>query len=263
MRITSLSNPRVKAAAALKERKERERTGLFLIEGWREIERALAAGIVVLEAYCDQNLGPDEARVAARLARIERLGVFELSQPLLKKLSSRENPAGLAVVALAPTPSLAAFKPPSKALVLISVGLEKPGNLGALLRSADAAGADAVLVAGGVDLYSPQVIHNSTGVVFLLPVFSASEQAVLDWLREHQIPMVATTPQADKTYWEVDMRGPVAIVLGPEHQGLSSQWLSRAELKVRIPMQGHADSLNVSATAALMLYEAMRQRRIG
>jgi TrmH family RNA methyltransferase len=262
MRITSLSNPRVKAAVALKERKERERTGLFLIEGWREIERALAAGIVLLEAYCAQSLNPDEARVAARLHLIERLGVFELSQPLLKKLSSRQNPAGLVVVALAPTSSLAAFQPPSTALILVSVGLEKPGNLGALLRSADAAGADAVLVAGGVDLYSPQVIHNSTGVVFLLPTYSASEQAALDWLRERQIPMLATTPQADKTYWDVDMRGPVTIVLGPEDQGLSSQWLNRAEYKVRIPMQGHADSLNVSVTAALMLYEAMRQRRM-
>jgi TrmH family RNA methyltransferase len=263
MRITSLSNPRIKAAAALKERKERERTGLFLIEGWREIERALAAGIVMLEAYCAPNLNPDEVRVAARLRLKERSGVFELSQPLLKKLSSRENPAGLVVVALVPTPSLAAFQPPSTALVLVSVGLEKPGNLGALLRSADAAGANAVLVSGGVDLYSPQVIHNSTGVVFLLPTFSVSEQAVLDWLRVHQIPMLATTPQADKTYWEVDMRGPVAIVLGPEDQGLNSQWLSQAEYKVRIPMQGHADSLNVSVTAALMLYEAMRQRRMG
>lgn len=258
MRITSLSNPRVKAATLLKERKERERTGLFLIEGWREIERALTAGVELIEAYCTENLNPDEARLAARLGR---LGVFELSEPLLKKLSSRENPAGLVVVARVPRPSLATFKPPSKALVLVSVGLEKPGNLGALLRSADAAGADAVLVAGGVDLYSPQVIRNSTGVVFLRPTFAASEQAVLDWLRLHHIPMVATTPQGDKTYWEVDVRGPVAIVLGPEHEGLSGQWLDRADLKVKIPMQGHADSLNVSVTAALMLFEAVRQRQ--
>ncbi len=260
MRITSTANPRIKAAARLKEPNERQRTGLFLIEGSREVERALAAGLEVIEAYCGEKLNPHEARVAADLERMERFGVIEVSEPVLKKLSARENPAGVVVVARRPNPSLSHYKPRPNALLLVSVGLEKPGNLGALLRSADAAGADGVLVAGGVDLYSPQVVRNSTGVVFSLPIFAAPEQGVLDWLLQHQIPMVATTPHTEQTYWDVDLRGPVAIVMGTEHQGLSQGWLERATFRVRIPMQGQADSLNVSVTAALMLYEALRQR---
>lgn len=263
MRITSTANLRIKTVALLKEHKERQRKGLFLIEGSREVERALAASIEIMEAYCGEHLDPDEARVVVKLDRLERLGVVEVSKPVLKKLSSRENPAGVVVVARMPKPSLRDFVPPKDALVLVSVGLEKPGNLGALLRSADAAGADAVLVVGGVDLFSPQVIRNSTGVVFSLPIFAAPEQAVLDWLLQCQIPMVATTPHTEKTYWDVDLQGPVAIVMGTEHQGLSGDWLDRAALKVKIPMQGQADSLNVSVTAALMLYEVRRQRRSG
>lgn len=261
MRITSTANPRIKAAAELKERKARERTGTFLIEGAREIGRALAAGLEVLEAYCGEHLSPEEARIVADLSRAKQPMVYQLSDAVLKKISSRENPAGVVVLARMPRPSLAAFHPPKNALLLVSVGLEKPGNLGALLRSADAAGADAVLVAGGVDLYNPQVIRNSTGVVFSLPTFTAPEEVVLDWLQQHRIPMVATTPQTEPTYWDVDLRGPVAIVMGTEHQGLGGTWLERAKLRVRIPMQGQADSLNVSVTAALMLYEARRQRR--
>ncbi|MCX7783095.1 MAG: RNA methyltransferase [Meiothermus sp.] len=260
MRITSPSNPRIKAIALLKERKERERTGLFLIEGSREIARALAAGIEVVEAYCGERLNPEEARTVAELGRLERHAVKEVSESVLKKLSTRENPAGVLAVARIPHVSLASFKPPKNALLLVAVGLEKPGNLGALLRSADAAGADAVLVAGGVDIFSPQVIRNSTGVVFSLPTYAAPEQGVLNWLEEHQIPLVATTPHTDQVYWNANLLGPVAIVLGPEHTGLSEEWLNRARLKVKIPMQGQADSLNVSVTAALVLYEAKRQR---
>jgi TrmH family RNA methyltransferase len=199
--------------------------------------------------------------VVEELESQQRSPVNRVSEAVLKKLSTRENPAGVVAVARMPNPSLADFKPPPNALLLVAVGLEKPGNLGALLRSADAAGAHAVLVAGGVDVYSPQVIRNSTGVVFSQPTYVASEQKLLEWLEEHPIRLVATTPHADQTYWDADLRGPVAIVLGPEHTGLSPEWLHRADLEVRIPMQGEADSLNVSVTAALMLFEAVRQRR--
>ncbi len=261
MQITSTANPRIKAAASLKERKGREQAGRFLIEGAREIERALAAGLEIMEAFCSEHLDPDEARVVVKLGRLERLQIVEVSEPVLKKLSSRENPAGVVAVARIPKPSLRDFVPPRNPLVLVAVGLEKPGNLGALLRSADAAGAHAVLVAGGIDLYSPQVIRNSTGTLFSLPVFAASEQEVLDWLAHHQLPLVATTPHADTLYWEVNLQGPVAIVLGPEHTGLNEWWLGKASQRARIPMQGQADSLNVAVTAALMLFEALRQRR--
>lgn len=261
MRITSTANPRVKELARLLERKHRERERRFLIEGAREIERALQAGVELEQALVwEGGLNPEEQQVYTALGRVERLALFEVSEPVLKRLSSRENPAGLIAVARMPQRALESYRPSPDALILVAVGLEKPGNLGALLRSADAAGAEAVLVAGGVDLYSPQVIRNSTGVIFSLPTLAASESEVLGWLERQRLPLVATTPHTPTLYWEADLRGPVAIAVGPEHEGLSAAWLEAAQTKVRIPMQGQADSLNVSVSAALLLYEAFRQR---
>lgn len=260
MHITSTSNPRIKALAHLLERKGREREGRFLIEGAREVSRAIAAGFELELALVGEDLDPQEQGVYRELSRLERLETLELSGAPLAKLSSRENPASLMAVARIPKASLRNYRPPTDALVLIAVGLEKPGNLGAILRSADAAGAHAVIVVGGVDLYNPQVIRNSTGVVFSLPTVGASEGEVLGWLREHQIPLVASTPHTDTLYWQADLKGKVGIVVGPEHEGLSAVWLEAARTKVRIPMQGQADSLNVSVSAALLLYEATRQR---
>lgn len=260
MRITSIHNPRLKTLAELKERKGRGREGRFLIEGAREIERALQAGIELETALITESLSGEEARVYAALARAERLRILELSEGPLKRLSSRENPAGLIAVGRVPKRSLADVEPPPDALILVTVGLEKPGNLGAVLRSADAAGADAVLVAGGVDLYNPQVIRNSTGAIFALPTVGATEREILDWLRQHDIPLVATTPHTDTLFWQANLWGPIAIAVGPEHEGLDERWLEAATTRVCIPMRGQADSLNVSVTAALLLYEARRQR---
>jgi TrmH family RNA methyltransferase len=260
MRITSTHNPRIKALAELGERKGRERQGRFLIEGAREIERALQAGIELETALIADSLNNEERRVYADLVRIERLEILELSEGPLKRLSSRENPAGLIAVGRVPKRSLADVEPPTDALILVAVGLEKPGNLGAVLRSADAAGASAVFVAGGVDVYNPQAIRNSTGAIFTLPTVGATEREILDWLRQQDIPLVATTPHTDTLFWQADLRGPVAIAVGPEHEGLSEGWLEAATTRVRIPMRGQADSLNVSVTAALLLYEACRQR---
>ncbi|MCS7058320.1 MAG: RNA methyltransferase [Meiothermus sp.] len=260
MRITSTANPRIKAAAALKERRAREKTGLFLIEGAREIGRALQAGLDFVEAYRGERLSPEEARLAAALE--PRLPLILASEAVLKKLSNRENPAGLVALARIPKATLAGYTPPKNALVLLAVGIEKPGNLGAILRSAEAAGASAVLVVGGTDLYNPQVVHNSTGAVFSLPCFSVDEEEAWGWLERHQIPLVATTPHAEKTYWEAELRGAVALALGPEHEGLGPAWLARAASRIRVPMWGQADSLNVSVTAALVLYEAARQRNL-
>ncbi|WP_027892656.1 TrmH family RNA methyltransferase [Calidithermus chliarophilus] len=260
--ITSAANPRVKALARLLERKERERAGQFLIEGAREVERALRAGLELELAFVrDGALTPEEESLYRTLSRLERLRLVALAEAPLKKLSGRENPAGVIAVARLPRRSLDSLSLPPDPLVLVGVGLEKPGNLGAILRSADAAGAHAVVAVGGVDLYSPQVVRNSTGVVFSLPTVAASEGEVLAWLAGRGIPLVAATPHAEQLYWDADLRGPVAVAVGPEHEGLSAAWLEAARRTVRIPMQGQADSLNVSVSAALLLYEALRQRR--
>jgi TrmH family RNA methyltransferase len=257
--ITSTQNPRIKALAQLKERKGREREGLFLIEGAREVERALLAGIKVEEIFVGQ-LNPEEAALVKAFAASHLLPPTSLSAAALKKLSSRENPAGIIAVAQIPQHSLSAYRPSPTALVLLAVGLEKPGNLGAVLRSADAAGAEAVVAVGGVDLWNPQVIRNSTGVIFSLPTFVAAESETLGWLEAQQLDIVAATPHTHLNYWDADLRGPVALVVGPEHEGLSTPWLQAAHTQVHIPMKGQADSLNVSVSAALLLFEALRQR---
>jgi RNA methyltransferase, TrmH family len=259
--IISPSNPRIKALAKLLERKEREQTGLFLIEGVREVRRGLEAGLDFREVFFAQNLNDDALELIEFLASLDPIALTQLSDPLLRKLSSRENPANVIGVARIPQRPLFNFVPPSNALVLVLVGLEKPGNLGAILRSADAAGADTVLVVGGVDLYNSQVIRNSTGVVFSLPIFAVREEEARAWLKQYQIPLLATTPHTPHTYWDVDMRNAVAVLLGTEHEGLGAEWLEAAQHRVKIPMQGQADSLNVSVTAALMLFEALRQRQ--
>ncbi|MGC8905647.1 TrmH family RNA methyltransferase [Thermus sp.] len=255
MEIASPKNPRVKAWAALKERKERERTGLFLVEGRREVERALEAGLEPVALL----LGPKADMEALPSGKAE---VVRLGEAALARVSSREHPAQVLGVFRIPKKDLSQVRLPPKPLVLVLLGVEKPGNLGAILRSADGAGADLVLVAEGVDLYSPQAIRNSTGVVFSLPVFPVPQEEAARFLLEKDLLLVAATPQGERVYWEEDYRKGVAFLLGAEDQGLPPEWLARAHARVRVPMRGQADSLNVSVTAALLLYEALRQRSL-
>nr|BCX00429.1 MAG: 23S rRNA methyltransferase [Bacteroidota bacterium] len=253
-------NARVKQYAALKKRAERERQGRILVEGLREVMRALEAGLrpeVLL-------LGPeeDEAILATLLGPLgARHPVLRLSERALERISSREHPAPVAAVFPAPHRDLRAVSLSEQAILLVLAGLEKPGNVGAILRTADAVGVELVLATGGVDVYSPQVIRNSTGAVFTVPVVPLQEEEALHWIRSQGIRLVAAHPEGTSLYWDVDLRGPVAFVLGAEDVGLSEFWLRAADQVVRIPMRGIADSLNVSVSAALLLYEALRQRR--
>ncbi len=260
MRVTSPQNPRIKALARLKERRHREREGRCLVEGPREAQRAVAAGVPVeLAVVWPEGLVPEEqALLEALVAR--GVPVLEVAEGPMRRVSYRENPGGLVLVARPSLPRLEALRPPPHAPVLVAVNLEKPGNLGAILRSADAAGAGAVVAVGGVDLMNPNVIRSSTGVVFTLPTAAASSEAALDWVRARERRLVAATPHAEASYWEVDLTGAVAIAVGPEHAGLPPEWLEAADVRVRIPMCGRADSLNVSVSAALLLYEALRQK---
>lgn len=257
MRIQSPANPKVKALAALKERREREKTGLFLVEGRREVERALRAGLH-LETLL---LGPKSTLEDQALAG--QAPILELSQEAMERVSVRENPPPVIGVFHLPHKTLKEVRLPRNPLVLVLLGLEKPGNLGAILRSADGAGANLVLVAEGVDLFSPQVIRNSTGAVFALPVFPVAEKEALAFLKAQELRLVAATPEGEKLYWEEDYQKGVAFLLGAEDEGLPRAWKEAAQARVRIPMRGVADSLNVSVSAALLLYEAVRQRSVG
>lgn len=259
-RIESPKNPTVKALLKLRERRARERGGRYLIEGARELSRALAAGVPLEQlGYAEALLG-DEGRAVLADPRAAALPRLELSEAAFARVSLRQHPDGvLAVARTAPT-TLSELRLPENALVLVLDGLEKPGNLGALLRTADAADLAAVFVTGvGTDLYNPNVIRSSVGSVFSRPVVAAPSEELLGWLLERGVTLVAATPHASQSYWEADYRGPSAIVLGAEDQGLGEVWLAGAT-QVAIPMRGLADSLNVATAGALLVYEALRQR---
>ncbi len=260
MRIESPKNAQVKALVKLRERRTREREKRYLIEGAREVGRALSAGVELERLYiCEDFLNAEGEEVLARADYLERI---HLSDIAFQKVSYRDTPDGLLAVAPLRETSLESLKVKPNALFLVVVGLEKPGNLGALLRTADGVDVDAVFVTGaGTDLTNPNVIRASMGSVFSRPVLKVETDELLAWLRENHINIVATTPHTETSYWDADFCNAVAIVLGAEHEGLSEGWLEAAQSRVSIPMRGLADSLNVGTAGALLLYEAVRQRR--
>ncbi len=263
--ISSTQNPRFRAALALREGRDRRRAGRILIDGQREIDRALEAGVRPVEAFLDPDrLGESWlARLVDRLGRdgVELVGV---SPRLLERLSYGDRDTGLVLVALAPTRTLDDLTLPHDPLVGVIEGVEKPGNLGAILRTADGVSLSALLVAdAGTDLFNPNVIRASLGTVFTVPVAVGSAEAVRGWLRDRAIRIVAARVDAPRHHTQIHLTGPVAIALGSEAEGLSPIWSGPDVTDVRIPMLGVADSLNVSATAAVLFYEALRQRSAG
>jgi TrmH family RNA methyltransferase len=263
-RLTSLQNPRVKELLGLRDRRDRDARGLTLIEEPRVIRRARRAGYPFLEVwYCPELLDAVDPELLAFLRAGEPFVAIEVTPPVMAKIAYKEKPEGVLVVAPQRRLALDQLALPDCPLLLVLEGVEKPGNLGAILRVADGAGADAVIVCDpGTDIFNPNVLRASTGAFFTVPVVEEDASCVRSWLRERRISGVATTPAAAIAYTNADLRGPVAILLGSEDRGLSAEWLMRADLQVRIPMRGEADSLNVSVTAALMAYETVRQRHL-
>jgi len=262
--VTSVNNPRVKALARLqRSSRQRRKLGRFCVESVRELRRAIAADFRVREFYFDPGLfRDDELRRAVEAAGAD---VFEIREAVLEKIAYRQNPQGLVAVLESRRPALGDLTPPGATpvdpLMMACSGLEKPGNVGAILRSAEAAGATAVAIdAPGFDLFNPNCIRASTGAVFSLSVACAEAGAVRDWLGERGVRIVAATPEAETVYTAADMTGPVAIVVGAEAEGLDGAWRGAADALVSVPVRGAVDSLNVSVTAALLLYEAVRQR---
>src|SRR5215472_12625047 len=259
--ITSPANARVKQLVALRHRRARDRAGVTLVEGYEELDLAVSAGVRPLTLYVCPDLAGDAAQ--PMIGRVAGLGaeVIRVSRPVFAKIAYRESPDGwLAVVPAVPA-GLSLLDPGPHPLVLVCEGVEKPGNLGAILRTADAAGVAAVIAADPVtDWGNPNVVRASKGTVFSVPVASASTDAVLAWAAKHELRIVAATPEASQILSDADLTGPLAIAVGAEQTGLSTAWLERAELRIRIPMFGLADSLNVSTSAAIITYEAVRQR---
>jgi len=239
--ISSPANPQIKQARRLRERREREATGRFLIEGWREVARAQGVGMVFDALYFagDPGEGVDLAEA------------IEVAPRVMARLAVRES--GVVAVARIPERPLAALPRPPRPVYLVADGVEKPGNLGALLRSADGAGVDGVIVCGGTDLWNPNVVRASLGTCFTVPVAVAEPEEAIGWLGE--LPIVVATPEAEQLYSEAALWG--AIVVGREDAGVSSVWRETATRAVRIPMRGMADSLNVAQTATLLAYTAL------
>lgn len=258
--ITSRQNLRVKEAAKLRESRQRRKQGRFLIDGSREMSRALDAGIEIVEAFvCEAMCTSDETK--ALLPRLADSHCANVTAEVFEKLCFGERNDGVVAVATTPQRSLDELKLPERPLVAVLAGLEKPGNVGAILRTADGAGVDAVIVAGGgTDLFNPNTIRASLGTVFADNVCAATVEETLAQLRDWQLPVIATRPAAKQLYTAIDYRAGGAIVLGSEADGLSPEWEQADVVGVSLPMRGIADSLNVSATAAILFYEAQRQR---
>lgn len=262
--ITSLQNSRVKNLVKLRDRRARNQQGLFLAEGYRAISRALEKQVIPTEVYfCrDCFLGENEDALLAQ-ARDAGATLFELSQHAFEKVAYRERPEGLLAVIKQWSNTLDDIKLSSPPFLLIVEAIEKPGNLGTILRSADAAGVDAVICCDSVtDLFNPNAVRSSTGVLFSMPTVTASTEDVITWIKAKGIRTAATTPHTDTVYTDTDLRGPLAIVMGSEQFGLSEKWLSQCDTKVLIPMAGQADSLNVAMATLITLFEAVRQRSL-
>lgn len=261
--ITSLANPRVKETVKLRQRSHRDESGLMLAEGFRDLLRAVKSGWKPRAVFFCEDLflkGENEPGLldACRKAGAE---LVACTQPVFEKMAYRERPDGLLAVGPQIRHTLDSLTLSPTPLVIVAEAVEKPGNLGTLLRSADGAGAEAVIVCDRcTDICNPNVVRASTGMVFTMPVVEAGREDVLAFLNRHHFAILAATPHAAGTLWQADMRGPTAILVGTEQYGLSEFWLNAATLRVRIPMLGRADSLNVATAGTILLFEAVRQR---
>ncbi len=260
--ITSLRNPAVQHLVRLRERRHRDRSGTFLVEGHHEVEFALLSGAELeqLVIGADQIVQADlSPRVSAALA--QGVPLLELGEAAFRKVSYRQNPDGLLAVVAQFDTGLERLAPPAPALLLVAESIEKPGNLGAMLRAADAAGAGGVVVADPTtDPFNPNVVRASRGALFAVPLAVGDSEAVRQRLDDLGVSPLALDPAADAPLWDIDLDGPVAIVVGSEHAGLSAVWSDCQS--ARLPMAGTGDSLNAATTSGIALFEAVRQRQL-
>ncbi len=256
--ITSLQNPKIKNIVKLRQRKHRDRQQLMLIDGARELRMALANGFPLETIFLwDERTGRHADLLT--LAAAQSVRVQSVTEAVFRKIGYGDNPDGILAVARQPDFALDALPCPPDALFLVAEGVEKPGNLGAMLRSADAAGVTALILCNSVtDTCNPNTIRASRGAFFTVPTAVASTTDALQWLRERHVQIVAATPIGNIFHFDADFRPPTAIAVGAEHSGLTARWFD--EILVKIPMFGQADSLNVAQSASILLFESIRQR---
>lgn len=259
--IKSPANPSLKFASKLHKRRERDRHGLTIVEGLTEIATALSASLRFREAYyCPDIISTSEQEML--LDRLKKsCSVRSVSRKGFEKITYRSGTGGIAAVVEKPSASLAELPEVANPLYLVAGSIEKPGNLGAMLRSVDGAGGTGMIVSDRrTDLFNPNVIRASLGTVFSVLTAAASGEQTIEFLKKRGIKIIITSPDSDLSYTDSDLAGPAAAVIGSESRGLPRFWFEHADHAVRIPMLGKADSLNASVSAALLLYEAVRQR---
>jgi TrmH family RNA methyltransferase len=256
--ITSTQNPKVKSLLALEKPRERRKQGLFIIEGKKEIGMALSAGYKIGNLFfCEEIIRPEELRA---LGTDDKL-LIPVSKEVFDKIAIRENSGGVLAVAEQKAHKLELIKLSKNPLLLILESVEKPGNLGAILRTADAAGVDAVIICDPqTDFYNPNVIRSSIGCLFSTQIASATSAETIEWLQKNNVSIYCTYLQASKAYHTIDYTKPSAIVMGTESTGLSHIWVQNSNANIIIPMRGKIDSMNVSTAAAVVVFEAKRQR---
>ena len=255
--ITSAQNPKIKDVLSLRQKPAlRREKSLFIVEGRRELEHALEAGFKARTLFFCPAAGGDASGLEADQ-------YIEVPPALYARIALREGTEGLLAVMHGGAPGLSALSLGPNPLVMVLEGIEKPGNVGAMLRSADAAGADAVIICAPLpDLYNPNLIRASLGAVFTVPVACAGSQEAAAWLKARGIRILTAQLQDSELYYDTPMTGGTAIVIGSEAQGLSGIWREAADAHIRIPMLGRMDSLNASVSAAILIFEAVRQRNL-
>jgi TrmH family RNA methyltransferase len=263
--ITSSHNIRVKDTVRLRTARQRKKQSHFVIDGVREVARAIEGGVRLIDVFvCEALCHGEECRQLLDMLERSGAALWDVPPEVFEKLAFGQRAEGVVAVAQTPQRPLANLPATGDGLIAVLCGIEKPGNVGAILRSADGGGVSAVIVAdGGTDLFNPNCIRASLGTIFTQPIATASTNETLAWLRERGYRIFAARLDATQDYTTVDYRSRAAIVLGGEAAGLPAAWHADDIIPIKLPMQGTADSLNVSATAAVLFYEALRQRAPG
>ena len=264
--ITSAQNPKIKNLLLLQEKsKARKEQGLFVVEGRRELEHCLEAGFKVRTIfYCPEIIDSAENYFSGRDPKnqFSAESIIEIPEQLYRKVAYRESTEGIIAEVEYKSLTLNDLKLPENPLIMVLESVEKPGNLGAVLRSADAAGVDAVIFCDPLtDLFNPNLIRASIGAIFTVPTVAASSEETIAFLKARNIQILTAQLQDSSLYYDIDMRRGTALVMGTEATGLTDIWRKAASAHIRIPMLGRLDSLNVSVSAAILLYEAVRQRQ--
>lgn len=265
MLITSTHNPHIKHLLLLEQKSQQRRAdGLFVVEGRREVEHCIEAGFQVRTAFvCDEIAGDSVPFAPPLEGKGEAIEVVQVSRNVYDRIAYRGGTEGVVAVVEAKTTSLGELRLPKSPLIMVLESVEKPGNLGAVLRSADAARADAVIVCDPLtDLFNPNLIRSSVGALFCVPCIACTTEECIAFLKAKGIQILTAQLQDSRLYYDTAMTGPTALVMGTEATGLTQQWRMAADAHIRIPMLGRIDSLNVSVSAAILLFEAVRQRQM-